>query len=311
MKTMTTKTSKTSSRQGFTLVEVLVSSFLTLIIMGMLFSVLVGTMNAWEGGTSRLKSAGDARLALDILKTDLESLVARQTQYNQEWIFSGPYQIDGNDDFQAGVSLTSPVNTWLTFFAPSLDRAEGQDGDIVALSYRTAYQDPISTANRDEDKIFGLYKAMTTTIEAFNNVLGYDTAALLVGDGGGLNGYWDQGNPTPSPSESSGFLAPNVVKFAITWLVRKPGDTQLTRYNEDHYIRLSNSLIIYDANNTSAPVLEGGKIEAAEVSLTLISDEGMRRFSFLNSTTPITAAQSNAIIKEFGRTHNLRVPISY
>lgn len=285
-------------RQGFTLVEVLVSSFLTLIIMGMLFAVLMGTINAWEGGTSRLRSSGDARLALDILKTDLESIVVRQTQYNQEWLSSRPF-VDG---------VSNLTNTWLTFFSPSLDRDAGQEGDIVALSYVAWYQDPIAPgiAANNQYKIFGLYKAMTTTQEAFTNALNFDNDSLLMDDVGGKTGYWTNATTRPEISDPSGFLAPNVIRFTVIWLVRKPGESVLTRVDENHYVRLSNTLNVYGPNGFS-----GGKIEAAEINLTTISDEGMRRYTFLNSSGSISADQTNAIIKEFGRTHTLRVPINY
>jgi hypothetical protein len=289
------------SRQGFTLVEVLVSSFLTLIVMGMLFAVLMGTINAWEGGTSRLKSSGDARLALDILKTDLESMVVRQTQYNQEWLSSRPFHIDGSGAFKWGLSGTFSNNTWLTFFAPSLDRDSGQQGDIVALSYLNVYQDPISVA--EISPIFGLYKAMTSTIEAFNKAMAFGSDALLIGDGSRA-GYWTEGNPEPSPSDRKGFLAPNVVNFSVSWMVRKPGESTLTRFDETHFVRLSNSLVIFDSSG--AIVLSEGKIEAADVSLTTVSDEGMRRYAFLNDPNKL-----GPIIKEFGRTHTLRVSINY
>lgn len=290
-------------RQGFTLVEVLVSSLLTLIIMAMLFSVLIGTMNAWEGGTSKLQSAGDARLALDILKTDLESLVARQTQYDQEWISSIPL-LDTDSNI---------INTWLTFFSPSLDRNQGQQGDIVALSYVSWYQDPISpnlTGPENEiNKIFGLYKAMTTTEEAFTTALDFGGDALLTSDGSGTTGYWTDAPSPPRPeiNDPSGFIASNVIQFTVTWLVRKPGASTLTRVDETQMVKLSNTLEVFpDPDNVS-----GGKIEAAEINLTTLSDEGMRRYAFLAQTGTIPPEQVTQIIREFGTTHTRRVSINY
>ena len=295
-------------RQGFTLVEVLVSSLLTLIIMAMLFSVLIGTMNAWEGGTSKLQSAGDARLALDILKTDLESLVARQTQYDQEWISSIPL-LDTDSNI---------INTWLTFFSPSLDRDKEingveQKGDIVALSYVSWYQDPISptlTGPENEiNKIFGLYKAMTTTEEAFTTALDFGGDALLTPTVPGTVGYWTDAPSPPRPqiNDPSGFLAPNVIQFTVTWLVRKPGALTLTRVDETQTVRLSNILEVSpDPDNVS-----GGKIEAAEINITTLTDEGMRRFAFLAQTGTIPPEQVTQIIREFGTTHTRRVSINY
>lgn len=271
-------TSGFQQRQGFTLVEVLVSSFLTLIVMGMLFAVLMGTINAWEGGTSRLKSSGNARLAMDILKTDLESMVVRQTQYNQEWLVSKPY-----------TDADGLKNTWLMFFAPSLDRDEGQDGDIVALSYRVAYQDPISTS--EISKMFGLYKTMINTTNTFNKVLGQSDI---------ISTYWNA-TPDTSPTDRAGLLAPNVVKFEVSWLVRDLNNPSnpLFRFGPEKEIQLGNQLRIDNIQVT-------GKIVAADITLTTISDEGMRRYRFLNDP-----AKLGPIIQEFGRIHTLRVPINY
>ena len=290
----------TSSRQGFTLVEVLVSSFLTLMVMGMLFTVLIGTIDAWEGGTSKLEAGGNTRAALDLLKSDLEGLVARQTQYNQEWLYSGPSHIDSDGDFQEVASTSSrPTNTMMAFFSPSLDRAPNQQGDIVALSYSVWYQDPISP-DSNITPIFGLYKGMTTTEEAFNDVLG---SPLLPKPG--TPGFWWTSSANPLMYDSSGFLAPHVVHFTVTWLVRYPGQSNLTRLDESHIVRLSNILEVTGPNGD-----DGGKIEAAEISITTISEEGMDRFRFFEGTAN-QAGQLPQIIDEFGTTHTIRVPITY
>jgi len=77
-----------SNRQGFTLMEVLVSSALTVVILTMLFTVLIGAMNAWQTGTNRMQGNADARMALDSIATDLQSMVVRQTSINQEWLYA-------------------------------------------------------------------------------------------------------------------------------------------------------------------------------------------------------------------------------
>lgn len=288
-------------RRGFTLVEVLVSSFLTLVILGMLFSVLLGTLSAWEGGTSNLKSSGDARFALDLIKTDLESMVARQTSYNQEWLMTTPHDTLGDG---------SLFNSWLVFFSPSLDRDSGQEGDIVSVSYRVAYQDPISE-NSQIVEIFGLYKAMTTTMDAFNIVMDFPPRSLLHEDVSDP-GYWTS-SPDPAPDSRAGFIAPNVVDFKIAWWIRSPATGDLKRIDENHYVRLSNQLVVYDINGDPVPSVSGGKIESAEVSMTILTDEGMRRFAFFQEQGAggQAGAQMNRLIDEFGTTHTMRIPIHY
>lgn len=292
-------------RRGFTLVEVLVSSFLTLVIMAMLFGVLMGTISAWEGGTSNLKSSGDARFALDLIKTDLESMVARQTSFNQEWMMSGPHDTLGDG---------TVLNSWLVFFSPSLDRDKdlNPEGDIVSVSYRVAFKDPIvQNQNNQIVRIFGLYKAMTTTVEAFNTVMDFPPAALLIADVSNP-GYWTS-SPTPTPDNSIGFLAPNVVNFEVAWWIRSPSTGNLVRIDKNHYVRLSNQLVVYDLGGAEVTSVTGGKIESAEVSLTTITDEGMRRLAFFQEQGAAgqAGAQLGNLIEEFGQTHTMRIPIHY
>ena len=307
------------SKQGFTLIEVLVSSFITLILMYVLFLLLLRTLDAWEAGTERLNASGDARLALDSLKTDLESMIVRQTQYDQEWLYSGPAFVN-EGAFETGVPSNDFTRTWLTFFSPALDRDTSKPGDIVAVSYIVAYQDPISpnmppVPGKDLN-VFGLYKALTETDEAFVRALGYPASnpnsALLVEESGNV-GYWTD-SPYPLPEDSVGLLAPHVVKFSVSWLIRDPNNPSiLTRFNERHTVRLSNILRVFD--DTGAEIVTGGTIEAAEISITMLSEEGMDRFKFFQKgvspgSIP-SAGQISSLLEEFGSTHTIRVPISY
>lgn len=311
-----------ASRQGFTLVEVLVSSFLTLVILGMLFSVLIGTIDAWEGATGKLEASSDMQLTFDVLRSDLSSMVVRQTRDDQEWLFSGPYHLDNNGDFQWGVSSGNEVtNTWLTFLSPSIDRDPTEDGSIVGLSYRTAYYDPL-TGNTQADsddsseyKIFGLYKTMQTPRETFTNILRVPDNNQLIGSEAG-EGYWGDVETDPPYAsgpylQTDGFLMPHAVRFAVTWLVRVPGQTELDRYDETHEVRLSNRLEIWnDAGGIEVDGTGGEKLVAAEISITTISNDGMQRYRFFEGGGS-PAGQLPSIIRDFGRTQTIRVPIEY
>lgn len=280
---------RSSKTAGFTLVEVLVSSFLTVVVLIMLFSVLVGTMNAWEGGTSRLQTNSDARLALDLITSDLQSMVVRQTSYDQEWLVSGPPSVFGAPDY--GVAANGGFTTWLTFFAPSLDRDADQEGDIVAISYRTAYQDPIAPT-QNIFPLFGLYKSMASTEYTFEFAFGQENI---------INGFWEDQAPNDidnpaNPVYPAGFLVPNVIRFEVSWWIRHNETGVLARFGPEHEIRLSNTLTI-DGEEWNA------KIESADISMTLLTEEGMRLVGILQD--------QSRLIQEYGRTHTTRVPIQY
>ncbi len=259
-------------RRAFTLIEVLVSSALTLIVLGMLFMVLLGVMNAWEGGTSRLQTNSDARLALDLIARDLEAFVSRQTTSNQEWLVSKLISVtDAPSEIKSA---------WLTFLAPTLDRDAGQPGDIVALSYAVGFQDPLST--NSYVPMFGLYKAQASTTDTFKNALGLDD----------LTKFWEPRNPI----DRIGFLCPNVVDFKITWWVRDltaAFNTPLIPVPADVEVRLGNEL------NLGAQY----QLEAADIRLTILTEEGAR----LTRLGTLTQERLEKIIEQHGRTHTQRV----
>ncbi len=280
----------TSPRQGFTLVEVLVGSFITAILLMLLFRVVTGAMSAWQNGSARLQTNADARLALDLIARDLQSFVARQTSasVNQEWLYSGPDDVD----LSVGSGSASLPMSWLLFFAPSVDRPSGQEGDIVALSYKVAYQDPITTNALESLKMFGLYKTMIDTTNTFVNALGQANI---------LSGFWESG--AWNPIEPRNFIIPNVIDFQVTWWVRDLSDTSGTNYlyriPSDRIVRLGNQLLI---NGAVLP----GKIESAEISLTLLDNQGAQRVRLVK-----TPAQLEDIRREFGRVYTQRVKIDY
>jgi type II secretory pathway component PulJ len=268
------------SRNGFTLVEVLVSSALTLVVMSMLFTILIGAMNAWQAGTGRLQGNADARMALDILASDLQSMVARQTTYNQEWLVS--------DLIATPSDPSGRSSTHLLFFAPSLDRDAGQQGDIVAISYRVGYQDALAGMDNRRYWIYGLYKTMATTSETFTDALGQQDIR---------NGFWNSRNTLAREA----LLIPNVVDFRVSWIVELPdGSTRL----EPSGVILRNQL--FTASHPTAV-----RIVSAELSLTILTDEGAGRVQTLAAGNQLNPARMNSVIEEFGRVYTKRVQIQY
>lgn len=273
-----------AGREGFTLMEVLVSSALTLVVLSMLFGVLMGAMSAWQTGTTRLQGNADARMALDMITRDLQSLVARQTTTNQQWLVSGRIDISENSNPYGNQT------TWLTFFSPSLDRDPGQEGDIVAVSYRVGYLDPMTDDANSNYKIFGLYKDMATTEDTFINALGQEDI---------INGFWMGRNPLAR----RGLIVPHVVDLDIQWhLLLADGQ----RATERQYITLNNQ-----ADSTSYPAPAIRRIEAADVSLTIVSEEGARRLQLLARSGSVTNDQLQSVVREFGRVFTKRVNIEY
>lgn len=308
-----TVSKSTTKRGGFTLVEVLVASFITVILLMMLFRVLFGAMNAWQSGSSRLQTNSDARLALDMIARDLQSMVVRQTSYDQEWLYAGPETLS---NVPYGVAIN---NTWLMFFAPSLDRPSGQEGDIVALSYRSEFQDPLSDSNLFNT--FGLYKSMIDTTNTFASFLG--SSNILNGDSAvpGSLGWKDMDGETVyhyGSTDRANFLIPNVMDFQVAWWVRdNSASSNLHHVPATNRIRLRNglwvsqpipsSLVPYKVGTAvNGFVQVNASIEAADLTMTILDNEGAQRLRLIKEDSQI-----NALRREHGHVYSQRVEIEY
>lgn len=303
-----TLSSMKSTRQGFTLMEVLVSSALTVVILTMLFTVLIGAMNAWQTGTNRLQGNADARMALDSIAQDLQSMVVRQTTLGargQEWLYSELRPVYGLSDVPNKNSMQ------LYFFAPSLDRQPGQQGDIVAIQYQVAFADPLrgdpdGNVTSTDYNIFGLYKRMESTLDTFQFVLGQEDIWVS---------YW-QGRNVPRPRD---LMIPNVVDFSIKWNVNGNGDTGPADVIlpggvnfEVNALRLNNALRAGPSmSDSDLEDFPSYKLESADISLTILTDEGMRMVQTFTRGPGLNTDNLNRVIREHGRVYTKRVKIEY
>lgn len=64
--------------RGFTLVELLVAMAILGMMLTLMFSMLSGSMAAWEGGNKRIEAAQAARVGLNIIANDLRRAIADQ-----------------------------------------------------------------------------------------------------------------------------------------------------------------------------------------------------------------------------------------
>ncbi len=290
----------TPTRAGFTLIEVLVSALLTSIVMIMLFSVLVGTLEAWDGGTSRLDNNSDARMALDIIARDLEAMVVRQTSTNQEWLASYPVQVTNVSASATDLWTAESAglrSSQLTFFSPSVDRDTTLAGDLVGVSYRIGFQDPLS--ENDYVPMFALYKSILTPQDTFQYALGQTDI---------ITGFWSAlSSTTPyTPLNRNNLLIPNAVDFQVEWWIRNNTSGNLIRVPWTWMLRLNNSLGTQNVGGGSFALVDG-RIEAAEIRVTLLSEEGAR----LAQITDPTSARMTEIIEQHGTVYSQRVQINY
>lgn len=65
-------------KKGFTLVELLVATAILAMMVGLMFSMLSGSMAAFESGNKRIEAAQIARVGLNIIANDLRRAIADQ-----------------------------------------------------------------------------------------------------------------------------------------------------------------------------------------------------------------------------------------
>ena len=66
------------AKKGFTLVELLVATAILAMMVGLMFSMLSGSMAAFESGNKRIEAAQIARVGLNIIANDLRRAIADQ-----------------------------------------------------------------------------------------------------------------------------------------------------------------------------------------------------------------------------------------
>lgn len=64
--------------KGFTLVELLVAMAILAMMMTSMFSMLSGSMAAWQSGNKRIEAAQNARVGLNLIASDLRRAIASQ-----------------------------------------------------------------------------------------------------------------------------------------------------------------------------------------------------------------------------------------
>jgi len=111
-----------SSPEGFTLIELLVAATITLILAGLMLSVVTNILNLWQKTQNRFTASAQASLALDMIERDLQTALDRHD--GGTWL-----AVDVGDNAAALVShgwLTSgSMKRHLWFSVGALVAAEG------------------------------------------------------------------------------------------------------------------------------------------------------------------------------------------
>jgi len=277
-------TSRSSSvRRGFTLVELLVAMAITTVIASVLVSVTAVAVDAWNRSRAELRASRQAKFMVDAMARDFESLVTRRGN-NFEWLSA----LSSKNLPGSGTQQSANASN-LIFFTAATDRYEGKintpndkGGDVSCVSYQLDYKNPID-GSQDRFSTFTLYRLLVNPDEAFQNLLGKPELEAA------FQAYRNQ------VTEVENFVCENIYQFSVTFHVEivknagTPDATKMTvpvslgptagggRVTSFRVLGTGIELDAAPSSNATIEELKAGRVAAMEVSLTVITDFGMRQ----------------------------------
>lgn len=248
------KSSSRFQRSAFTLLELLVASTVSVLLVGLLLMATQGVSTNYTRTQANLTRQGDIAFALDQIVQDIEGYVVPK--------------------FSRGEALRITPETvgettnaaWFTVLSTATDK-DNSDTDFTgatrAISYRLARQNTIDGSSTAP--AYAIYRSIASAQHTFSNVSSTITNMQTQ--------YWgaipSSPAPTPpAPTAIGNFLSENVVGFTVrflkndgTWTL--PGDE----------VRIGR-----DGSTVNGNTIPGG-FKRAEVSMTVISAEGAQRLN--------------------------------
>ena len=331
--------------RGFTLIEILTAAVLSGMLLGvfMLITVkFVGLFDQLRAGEARIEDI--ANRVLDMIEDDLSASHIDSKFYQYECLAYWDHPDHATSELgtikYTGIDSTLPDSYTpeksgiLLFFSKTLNRTGSQKGDVQALGYRLGYKDPIAHMDDNSDyKTFNLYRIANSPEKTLDMINKRDLASLWKGGG-------DQASAVPNNASTrfindldpEFLLARNVVDFRVTFIC---SCFVVDDNDEERFFPLpprpsSSSALSAEfaklriggnqaTNDTSSylgllPSLIPQNVRvypsAAEVSLTILSDEGMKQMIALEQPNRDKSKSSlNRFVEEHGRTFTRTVKI--
>lgn len=297
-----------TKRSAFTLIEIMVATVIMIILVGLVIQITSEVLKVWTRSTGKLSANAEARIAMEMVTQDLETAVFRNN--GMRWMEAETKAINSIAGFQ-------PQTINLLLFSPALDRPQEDNagnpipGDICAIQYELVYQNPVLAA-KEEDKMFALHRRVIDPPTTFNELMGETNqetftkwADAVVTPTDKLDGL--DLDPYPIPSDPTNYLVGHVADFKV--------DFYIVDGNGDEVLVPTPPPVVYGG---TTPSIGPGASDAAyafplayaEVSLTVLSDEGTKLLQNLNlgrGGTGYQAGEGGEIVKQHGEVFTRRV----
>jgi len=294
-------------RQAFTLIEIMVAAAITIVMIGLVIQITGEVLKLWNRSMGKLSANAEARIAMELLTSDLEAALIRND--GLLWIFAK------DDDAMPAIAGFEPNTITLVMFTTAQDRPQ-QDangkavpGNICAVQYKLVYQSPVTGQDNDETNTFALHRRLIDPVTTFSALLG-------TGNQENFDKWLDIAFPVNSdvslsytdydvPAAAEYYLAGNIVDFRVEfYVVDALGVAQLVP-----------SPVEYGGDSPSVGPLATNPdlrypIEYADISLTVISNEGMnilRNLALNRGGTGYSTSEGKQVILQHGEVFKRRV----
>jgi type II secretory pathway pseudopilin PulG len=277
-------------RRAFTVVEILVAVAITAALITVIITVTQSVLNVWNVSTGKLSTSNQARVVLDQLSLDFQSVVLDRSVSNAQWIraeiqgatalsgmtnedWSGTTKPSGSDSldldpsFQAGADFTDSRfgqrGLWLQFISVAADLNTNLPNTSAprAISYQIVRRSNSSSAS--DLPVYQLYRSELDSVDTFTR--GYNL-----------------GNSTAYPDD--------IANPPVT-VLRKPTENELIGNNViDYGVRFRDNIgayifptsatdRIFVAGNgiASAGALKVGYPHSVDIYVRILTEEGVKK----------------------------------
>lgn len=283
--------SNSTTRRGFTLVELLVAMAITVVIISVLVSITAVAMDTWQRGRAEVRASRQAKAMLETIARDFESMVTRRGN-SFEWFYS---KVDPS--LPGPVANKSSNAAQFTFFTAATDRYLGKvggtddrGGDVSCVSYQLKWQDAVQGREDSTSANFILYRLLVDPDLTFKDLLGKPDLETA------FSSY------ASKIGEVENFVCENIYQFTMTYQVevtRVPtgssGTTQILPVRVTlgdsgaaTEFRVRGDGIETDASTSgispqvTLDELRAGRLTAVEIGITVLSDSGVIRLNTPN-----------------------------
>ncbi|WP_309384216.1 PulJ/GspJ family protein [Cerasicoccus frondis] len=319
--------------RGFTLIEILAATGIMTVVILIVLSLTTNVLSVWNRSTGQLTANYEARVALDIMATDLETMVLRNRDFC--WL-----DVRYERPTSTGITYTGALPTMPEFYfmarvedRPRFSGASGTSpvyGDICAVGYKVLYQDPL-TPTGGAYPMFGLYRFLIDSEHTFTDVMsagsGVDLkTAMESGDGSGAEYYNQDGVATNVDSidttiaSAENFLSANVVDLNVIFWYHDTNLDLILPLNGDWAANSSKTkgavmtvesegvdfTYTNQLNAEGAAIAAKGTLEFVDISVTVMSPEGMK---IIQNNAANIDENWHELVAQYGQTFSRRVQI--